>query len=69
MIDYSVERALKVNDDVFNIGDNIVLFFNDNYILRCTLRYITWLDEYTVGLMTDKGTHSIQDINMILKDN
>ena len=58
---YVVQRALRLEDDVYNIGDSICITLKDKKVY-CVLQGITWLNEYEVGLMTDKGTFNISSI-------
>ena len=64
---YQIQRAIRIENDVINLGDLIYVVMKDKTILTCVLMNVYWLDEYTAIMYTDRGEISLEDVNIIMK--
>ena len=54
---YKVQRVLIVNDEMFKIGDWILI--NNNILAK--LKEIYFADEYTIKIVTNEGNFLLDD--------
>ena len=54
---YKVQRVLIVNDEIFKIGDWILI--NNNILAK--LKEIYFADEYTIKIVTSEGSYLLDD--------
>lgn len=63
---YEIQKAVKTDLGTFNIGDEVLLIFDDGKV-ACKIQDFRWLDEYTSAIITDKGTYNLNHVKTILK--
>ena len=62
---YNIQRALVFNDEIFNLGDWILI--NGKIITR--LKNIYFVDEYNAKIVTIDGNFLLDDIETMTKIN
>ena len=62
---YNIQRALVFNEEVFNLGDWIVI---NNKVLA-KLKNIYFVDEYNAKIVTTEGDFLLDDIETMTKMN
>ena len=62
---YNIQRALIFNDEIFNLGDWILI--NGKIITR--LKDIYFVDEYNAKIVTIDGNFLLDDIETMVKVN
>ena len=66
-MNYQIQRAIRTENDVINLGDLIYVVMKDQTTITCVLMNIYWLDEYTAMMYTDRGKISLEDVKFIMK--
>lgn len=64
---YQIQKAIKTENNIINLGDLIQVVMKEGTNVICTLIDIYWLDEYNAIIYTDKGEISLEDAKYILK--
>ena len=62
IMDYSIERAIHTKYGVFNIGDTILVYLEDNRPIKTELIDIFWADEYNAYIVTTEGNFLLKDV-------
>lgn len=66
-MNYQIQRAIRTENDVINLGELVYVVMKDQTTITCTLMNIYWLDEYTAVMYTDRGEISLEDVRYIMK--
>jgi hypothetical protein len=66
-MNYQIQRAIRTENDVINLGELVHVVMKDQTTITCTLMNIYWLDEYTAIMYTDRGEISLEDVKFIMK--
>lgn len=66
-MNYQIQRAIRTENDVINLGELVYVVMKDQTTITCTLMNIYWLDEYTAIMYTDRGEISLEDVKFIMK--
>ena len=66
-MNYQIQRAIRTENDVINLGDLIYVVMKNQITIICVLMNIYWLDEYTAVMHTDIGKISLEDAKSVLK--
>ena len=62
IMDYSIERAIHTKYGVFNIGDTVLVYLEENRPIRTELIDIFWADEYNAYIVTTEGNFLLKDV-------
>ena len=62
IMDYSIERAVHTKYGVFNIGDTILVYLEENQPIKTELIDIFWADEYNAYIVTTEGNFLLKDV-------
>lgn len=62
---YNIQRALVFNDEIFNLGDWILI---NNKVLAKLIE-IYFVDEYSAKIVTTEGSFLLDDIETMIKIN
>ena len=62
---YNIQRALVFNEEVFNLGDWILI--NDKVLVK--LKNIYFVDEYNAKIVTTEGDFLLDNIETMTKIN
>ena len=62
IMDYSIERAVHTKYGVFNIGDTILVYLEENQPIKTKLIDIFWADEYNAYIVTTEGNFLLKDV-------
>lgn len=61
-MEYTIERAIHANNEVYNIGDTILVYLEENKPIKTRLEAIYWQDEYDAYIVTTHGKFLLKDI-------
>lgn len=61
-MDYSIKRAIHTKCGVFNIGDTILVYLEENRPIKTELIDIFWADEYNAYIVTTEGNFLLKDV-------
>ena len=62
IMDYSIERAIHTKYGVFNIGDTVLVYLEENRPIKTELIDIFWADEYNAYIVTTEGNFLLKDV-------
>ena len=62
IMDYSIERAVHTKYGVFNIGDTVLVYLEENRPIKTELIDIFWADEYNAYIVTTEGNFLLKDV-------
>jgi len=62
IMDYSRKRAIHTKYGVFNIGDTILVYLEDNRPIKTELIDIFWADEYNAYIVTTEGNFLLKNV-------
>jgi hypothetical protein len=61
-MDYSIKRAIHTKYGVFNIGDTVLIYLEENRPIKTELIDIFWADEYNAYIVTTEGNFLLKDV-------
>lgn len=61
-MEYSIERAIHTKYGVFNVGDTILVYLEENNPIKTELIDIFWEDEYHAYIVTTEGNFSLKNV-------
>ena len=63
---YQIQRAIKTENGIVNLGDLIYVVMKDKTTITCILEDIYWKDEYNAIMYTDKEKIDLEDVSLIM---